>query len=260
MKKIFLTFLLVVAGVLSSSVWAYDVYENGDIQAYASKILVVNTDATVSRCTVWGDLIVEKGVTLTVDYDFTCIGTIYVFGTLVMPQQRAGSFTYATVYIMPGGSITGGYFSTESTINTDVDMTTITSVQKVKAQIPTPDNNFTGWQIYYQRVIYSSDHSDSYPVYFYEDEACTRPIADIDDWKAAYPIPYQTYYEAGVTAGHETGYEEGYTAGYTTGAADTYTAPTEPGMRLKLITKDGKVYEFLTSELKSAEYYRATEE
>lgn len=47
--------------------------------------------------------------------------------------------------------------------------------------------------------------------------------------------------------------------GYREGVENAYSAPTEPGMRMKVTKKDGKVYEFQVTDVQSTKYYRATE-
>lgn len=45
--------------------------------------------------------------------------------------------------------------------------------------------------------------------------------------------------------------------GYREGVENTVPVPTQPGMRLRVKTKDGKTYEFQTTNLEKVDYYRA---
>ena len=244
--------LMAVMCIVSANALAYDVYDHhvGNIivnpEFLPCKILVVEEDATVDNCNVYegGVLIIKEGKTVTVTTNFVCDNsTIYVYGTLNIEQTVDRHIFESTVYIMQGGSLVGSYDSWRSTISTNVAPAAAGSIGKVDAQVPTPANSFVGWPDYYQQRIYSTDGTDFYPLASYEDAACTRPITDLDAWKTNYSNPYHAAYDAG----------------YDAGAAAVYTVPTEPGMRLKVTKKDGKVYEFQVTDTESTEYYRATE-
>lgn len=254
--------LMVIACMVSLNALAYTVY-SGEGDIVVSGKLLVNQDATVNNCTnKWGTLIIAEGVTLTVTGRFEIMfSEIYVFGTLNIQKDEGELLYESTVYVMEGGSFSRSELPFPFTQYDNVSYSSLGCfLNKVNAQFPSLDNNYCGWKDYYQRILPLDDGTELIPTgSYYEDAAGKKRIADLDAWKAAYSLPYKTCYETGVAIGYETGYEEGYTAGYATGAADAYTAPTGPGMRLKVITKDGKVYEFQTSELESAEYYRANE-
>ncbi len=235
--------------MVSANALAYDVYDRSNIDVDPSfpprplKILVVEKDATVDICMVQngGVLIIKEGKTVTVTNVFNCThSTIYVYGTLNIEQSEAHKSIYqSTFYIMQGGSLVGSYGGPGNTIYTNVAPAAAGSIEKVDAQVPTPANSFVGWPDYYRQRIYSTDGTDFYPIAYYEDAAHTQPIVDLDAWK--------------------TNYSNTYHAAYDAGAAAAYSAPTEPGMRLKVTKTDGKVYEFLVTDVESTKYYRATE-
>lgn len=244
-KQIFRTLCLVaVMCMVSANALAYDVYDDGDIdvnpKSLPCKILVVEEDATVNFCDVFGGgvLIIKEGKTVTVKGDLQCInGTIYVYGTLNIEQTEYSIISSSTVYIMQGGSRVGTYTDMGgNTISTNVDPATVGSIGKVDAQVPTPANSFVGWPDYYQRRIYSTDGTDFYPSNF-EDAACTQPITDLDAWKTKYSniyhAAYDDAYDAGVTDGYSTGYDigsvDGFNMGYEAGAADGYDTGYEAG-------------------------------
>lgn len=252
-KQIFRTLCLVaVMCMVSANALAYDVYDvyaevilvNPSHRFSPCKILVVDEDATVYNCDIFegGVLIIKEGKTVTVEDNFNFNqGTIYVYGTLnIEHTNKHRDISRSTVYIMQGGSLVGSYYDQGgNTISTNVAPAAAGSIEKVDAQVPTPANSFVGWPDYYQQRIYSTDGTDFYPIAYYEDAAHTQPIVDLDAWKTNYSNPYHAAYDAG--------------------AAAAYTAPTEPGMRMKVTKKDGKVYEFQVTDVESTEYYRATE-
>ena len=179
--------LVAVMCMVSANALAYEVYDDdGNIMA-EGKVVVVEKNATVDNCgvTEGGVLIIKEGKTVTVTTNFYCNNsTIYVYGTLNIQQTTMHEIFRSTVYIMQGGQIIGSYFNVGSTINTNVNPATVGSIKKMDAQIPTADNDYAGWSDYYQRVIYSADKTDFYPLsYYYEDENGTKPIADLNAWK-----------------------------------------------------------------------------
>lgn len=179
--------------------------------------------------------------------------------TIPQTVTSIGSYAFSecplqsiTVFANTPPSITDdSFYNVDKSIPVYVPVGTVAAYQAASGW-----NEFTNIMEYlpYRLTLVSSNSSLGKPygagIYDYGTELtiCAVPEADSkftgwSDGNTENPRKYVVTNDAVLTANFEKVFE----------------APTGAGMRMKVTRKNGKVYEFNTSDIESTEYYRATE-
>ena len=198
LRTLCLTALLCMTSVSAS---AYKFYDDNSFSSYGiygedivpflgnDRILVIDKNITIGNFSTPFSkeyaIIIIPGVTVTVTENFLNYSKIYVFGTLKFKDSMGDKpNNYGIIYIVTEGTIISEGEDIknrgEGTIET-VSLETILTKAKLSGQAPTPTAN--GWKDYWAKGIESTAHDDFYPMYYYSDEACTKVISNLEEWK-----------------------------------------------------------------------------
>lgn len=166
----------------SANASAYVVYDGqGDIILNPetmgdNRIMVVEGEVTVNSIEVSNDyvLIILPGARVTNEYVFYG-GDIYVFGAL---RINTSIYGLGEIYLVVGGEFDG--IKTSAPPLHISPLNTVSATRKVGGKAPTDTED--GWMDYWEGEITCGD--DAYPLeIFFEDEAHTKLIKDLESWK-----------------------------------------------------------------------------
>lgn len=172
--------LLCMASINAS---AYEIF-NGEIDSGFNGIYVVQQDQTINSIYLHTTqaLIILPNARLKVNESFCNYGKIYVFGQLDI-LSTTNSNNEGTIYSLDGGSIIKPHYAQWSFSPINIEFSKIADTKKRDGKFPVTTTD--GWNNYWGKGIKFDD--DFYPkVGFFEDEACTKRIDDLEAWKAAH--------------------------------------------------------------------------